>query len=78
MCGNKLYEESSLTLIYKGSLHFKKFKKIMENSRIGLTPPPFFAKIMENFEKYQLFYGLKKLFSIEINCIFFKLWNLHC
>ena len=44
----------------------------MENSIIGLTTPspPFMAKIMENFEKYQLFYGLKKWSSIEINCIF--------
>ena len=41
----------------------------MENSIIGL-PPPFLAKIMENFEKYLLFYGLKKWSSIEINCIF--------
>ena len=36
-----------------GKPSFKK-KKIMENSIIGLTPPPpsFLAKIMENFEKY--------------------------
>ena len=40
----------------------------MENSIIGLTPlsPPFLAKIMENFEKNSLFYGLKKWSSIEI------------
>ena len=39
----------------------------MENPIIGLTPPstPFLAKIMENFEKYWLSYGLKKWSSIE-------------
>ena len=44
----------------------------MENSIIGLTPPtpPFLDKIMENFEKYWLFNGLKKWSSIKINCIF--------
>ena len=35
-----------------GQPSFKKIKKIMENSIIGLTPPPFLAKIMENLEKY--------------------------
>ena len=58
---------------------FKKIKKIMENYIIGLTPPPppFLAKIMENFEKYKLLYGLKKWSSIEINCIFlnYGIWH---
>ena len=40
----------------KGNLHFK---KNIENSVTGLTPPPILAKIMENFEKYLLFYALK-------------------
>ena len=61
----------------------------MEFSMIDLSPPPppYLAKIMENFEKYYLFYGLKKWSSIEINCIFlnygiciadpppYQLWN---
>ena len=44
----------------------------MENSIIGPIPPSphLLAKIMENFDKYLLFYGLKKWFTIEINCTF--------
>ena len=39
----------------------------MENTKIRLTPlPPFLAKIMENFEKYQLFYCKKKWSSIAL------------
>ena len=42
----------------------------MEFSTTGLTPlPPYLAKIMDNFEKYQLFYGNNKWSIIEINCI---------
>ena len=32
--------------------------------------PTFLVTIMENFEKYLLFYSLKKWSSIELKCIF--------
>ena len=53
-CIKLVTNDISYFILELGKPSFKKIKKIMENSIIGLTPPPppFLAKIMENFEKY--------------------------
>ena len=44
------------------------FLKKIFGFRYRSDPTPYLAKITENLEKYQLFFGLKKESSIEINC----------
>ena len=47
------------TQTYLGKPSFKKIKKIMENSIIGLTPPPFWPKLWKILKNINYFMASK-------------------